>query len=321
LKPAPGNWALAPFRLAAEAKVRNQAAMVALGRAGAGEALLEQHGFTDVERIEVPFVWEFADPTAYARAISSMGPAHEAIANVGEERFVAEAIEIAEARVRVGLPLRAELPVVGYVASRPRSTRSTSPTGHLSVAVEPQPVVQRFHEQCAEAVGFVMNVARIWSHLPGEHDRLFDLLDDVARIARLSFRERGILVTAGAATRGDSYCALSWGRKLAKHSGDDVPVSVLRGTDEALTPTEHALAAWARHVADDPNTTTSEDLDGLRDAGYDDTQIFAITFYIGLRIAFSTVNDALGIQPDHEYDDDSPVRSAVDFGRRIAACR
>jgi uncharacterized peroxidase-related enzyme len=191
-------------------------------------------------------------------------------------------------------------------------------TGHLSLDDDPGPVVERFDEQCVEAVGFVMNVTRVWARLPGEHDRLFELLDDVARVAKLSFRQRGILVTACAATRGDSYCALAWGRKLAAHSGDDVAVSMLRGTDDALDAPDRALAAWARHVADDPNMTTSDDVDALREAGFDDTQILAITVFIGLRVAFSTVNASLGIQPDHEFDDASPVRAAVNFGRRIA---
>jgi hypothetical protein len=64
---------LAPFVLAAA----NQAAMVALGRPGAGEELLSRHGFADVRRVAVPFVWEFADPHCFARALSSTGPAYE----------------------------------------------------------------------------------------------------------------------------------------------------------------------------------------------------------------------------------------------------
>ena len=65
IKVSPGAWALAPLALAAAPKVQNQAAMVALGRPGVGEALLEGGGFTDVARFDVPFVWEFADPEAY----------------------------------------------------------------------------------------------------------------------------------------------------------------------------------------------------------------------------------------------------------------
>src|SRR5258708_169105 len=88
IKASPGAWALAPLALAAAPKVQNQAAMVALGRPGAGEALLESAGFIDIERIEIPFVWEFADPEAYSRALASTGPAFEAMAAVGEASFL-----------------------------------------------------------------------------------------------------------------------------------------------------------------------------------------------------------------------------------------
>ena len=119
IKVSPGAWALAPFRLAASAKVENQAAMVALGRPGVGEELLARFGFTNVERLDIPFAWEFSDPEMYARAIASSGPAYEAIQNVGEAAFLAAATKEAGAHVRDGLPLRAEINVVGYLARKP----------------------------------------------------------------------------------------------------------------------------------------------------------------------------------------------------------
>jgi hypothetical protein len=109
------------LRLAAPPKVENQAAMVALGRPGAGERLLGHHGFIDIRRIDVPFVWEFADPRTYARALAAIGPAYEAIQNVGEQEFLDAATRQAEAQVRAGLPLRAEIAVVGYLARKPGS--------------------------------------------------------------------------------------------------------------------------------------------------------------------------------------------------------
>lgn len=118
LKQSSGVWALQPFRLAAETKVRNQAKMVSLGRPGVGEQLLERFGFTDVERISVPFAWEFADPETYARTLASTGPAYEAIQNVGEQAFLDEAVAHARQFVRDGLPLRAEIAVTGYLARR-----------------------------------------------------------------------------------------------------------------------------------------------------------------------------------------------------------
>jgi SAM-dependent methyltransferase len=119
LKVSPGAWALAPFRLAAPAKVDNQAAMVALGRPGAGEQLLAEHGFVAIERLDVPFAWEFADPEVYARTLASTGPGYEAIQHVGEAAFHDAAVAEATAHARDGLPFRAEIAVVGYLARRP----------------------------------------------------------------------------------------------------------------------------------------------------------------------------------------------------------
>lgn len=123
LKVSPGAWALAPFRLAATEKVDNQAAMVSLGRPGAGEQLLRAHGFVDVERIDVPFAFEYADPQIYARSMAATGPAYEAIQNVGEAEFYRAAVEQAQEYLRDGLPLRAEMNVVGYLARKQNETR------------------------------------------------------------------------------------------------------------------------------------------------------------------------------------------------------
>ena len=104
IKASPGAWALAPFSLAAAPKVENQAAMVALGRPGAGETFLQDAGFTDVERIDIPFVFEFADPELYARALASTGPAFEAIEAVGEVAFLQAAAELARKRSATVFP-------------------------------------------------------------------------------------------------------------------------------------------------------------------------------------------------------------------------
>jgi len=65
---------------------------------------------------------------------------------------------------------------------------------------------------------------------------------------------------------------------------------------------------------------TPHDVQALRDAGHDDTEIFAITLFVALRIAFSTVNDALGARPDPQLAAGAPeeVRTAVSFGRPVS---
>ena len=80
------------------------------------------------------------------------------------------------------------------------------------------------------------------------------------------------------------------------------------------------MAAWARRVAADPNATTPADIQVLRDSGLDDEQIFAITAFVALRLAFSAINDSLGAQPDAQLAQSLPpeVREAVTYGRPVA---
>lgn len=79
------------------------------------------------------------------------------------------------------------------------------------------------------------------------------------------------------------------------------------------------MAGWARQVARDPNAATAADVQVLRDAGFTDSQIFTITVFVALRLAFSTVNDALGLRPDAALSTTAPgdVVHAVTFGRPI----
>jgi len=77
------------------------------------------------------------------------------------------------------------------------------------------------------------------------------------------------------------------------------------------------MAAWARKVARDPNATTPADIQALRDSGPDDQQIFAITAFAALRLAFPTINDSLGAQPDAQLAQSLPreVREAAPMAR------
>ena len=327
IKVSSGAWAFAPFTLASEPKVQNQAAMVALGRPGVGEALLAESGFVEVQRIEVPFVFEFSDPETYARAMASTGPAFEAIQAVGEPSFHEAAAQIARERIQEGLPLRAPIALVGYLAVKPAQsgsgTHDGSPgeaapasVGFLAAAAE-TPETRRLFDGDLAGLGYVMNVSRLWAHQPGALHALSELLEEITRAGSLSFRQRAVLVTSAAATLGDSYCSLAWGKKLAEVSRPEVAAAVIDGGTEGLEDDEKALATWARQLARDPNAITNDDVERLRQAGFGDDQIFAITAFVALRLAFATVNDALGAVPDSELSAGVPheVRSAVSFGR------
>ena len=181
----------------------------------------------------VPFAWEFADPESYARVLASMGPAYEAIQSVGEEEFLRWATEMAREHVRDGLPLRAEIDVVGYLARAPQEDATPWPydtrAGSFLGAPPQVPEVRRHYDEDVEDLGYVMNVTRLWGHLPAEHERLFELIGATVKAAGLSFRDRGILIAAMASTLGDSSCSLAWGGKLAGVADPDLAAGVLSG--------------------------------------------------------------------------------------------
>jgi uncharacterized peroxidase-related enzyme len=194
-------------------------------------------------------------------------------------------------------------------------------TGSFLSEPEPSPDAQALYDEDLADGGYVSNVSRLWAHQPGTVTALFDLMSQAFRPSGLTFRQRGILVTAAASSLGDSYCSLAWGGKLGNASDPATAAGVLNGSDTGLTDQEKAMAAWARKVAKDPNATTPADIQALRDSGLDDGQIFAITTFVALRLAFSTVNDALGAQPDAQLAQSLPpeVREAVVYGRPVAS--
>jgi uncharacterized peroxidase-related enzyme len=180
--------------------------------------------------------------------------------------------------------------------------------------------VQALYDEDIADDGYVSNVSRLWAHQPETLRQLFEVMSEAFTPSGLALRQRGILVTAAASALGDSYCSMAWGGKLGKASDAAVAAGVLSGSDAGLTGQEKAMAAWARKVATDPNATTPADIQALRDAGLDDGQVFAITAFVALRLAFSTVNDSLGAQPDAQLAQSLPpqVREAVTYGRPAA---
>ena len=93
------------------------------------------------------------------------------------------------------------------------------------------PQVQALYDEDLEEGGYVWNVSRLWAHQPDTLKQLFGLMSEAFTSSGLTFRQRGILVTAAASALGDSYCSLAWGGKLGKASDAAVAAGVLNGSD------------------------------------------------------------------------------------------
>ncbi len=183
--------------------------------------------------------------------------------------------------------------------------------------------VNAAYEADVTSDGYVNNSTRVWCWRPDLLASFQTLRADLLAESSLSPREVAVIVAATAAARGDAYCALAWGSRLAELSDEATAARVLQGRDARLSDREAALADWSRQVVHDPNATTKDDVMRLRDAGFSDQEIFEATTWIAFRMAFSTINGALGATPDLQLAEKAPrlVREAVTFGRPVGPAR
>jgi alkylhydroperoxidase family enzyme len=176
---------------------------------------------------------------------------------------------------------------------------------------------QKMYDADVAEDGFVWDNSRLWGHQPALDEALGALIGAAADAAGLSNREKAMLVIGQAGAIGDSYCSVAWGRWLTEWEDAETAAAALRRDEAPFNDRERALGRWARAIADNPNDTTAEDVERLRESGFDDAQILALTLYAALRMALSVTNDALGARPDQALIDmlDPAVRAAVTWGR------
>ncbi len=183
------------------------------------------------------------------------------------------------------------------------------------------PATASLYQSDLDERGYVMNLSRVWAWRPEVHSQFAALRTLLTGSSALSKRELGVLVCATAASTGDAYCSLAWGTLLADAADPAAAAAVLHGVaGPGLTARDQALSVWARKVVGKPNATTREDVDALRAAGLSEQEIFEATAFIGFRLAFSTVNAALGARPDWQVAAGAPqaVQQAVSYGRPVA---
>lgn len=179
--------------------------------------------------------------------------------------------------------------------------------------------VRAAHEAERASEGYLSNHTRLWSWRIDLDEEFRRLRNQIMSSSALTARDFAVLVTSTAAQLGDSYCSLAWGPRLASLSDEGTAARVLGGDSfEGLSERDAALADWARRIVRDPNATTERDVERLREVGLGEREIFEATAFVAFRLAFSTVNDALGAVPDDELTAAAPepIRAAVTYGRQ-----
>lgn len=181
------------------------------------------------------------------------------------------------------------------------------------------PAVEAGYDADLAADGYVMNSTRLWIHRTDVQASYVDLRSLLTRESTLSERELAVLVTATASARGDPYC--SPGQRLAHLVGEGVSIA---DTHRRSSPDTHATGLLSPPgLALSPPTRTRPRracAAAPRDCGLTDREVFEAACFVAFRLAFSTVDNALGAEPDLQLAQAAPasVREAVSFGRPVA---
>jgi uncharacterized peroxidase-related enzyme len=124
------------------------------------------------------------------------------------------------------------------------------------------------------------------------HDALTDGRGLDRRLAELVY-------LAVSVTNDCEYCVASHREALVEQVDvdEDTVDALARGDPSTLTETERAAVSLGQQVARDPADVTTEDVETLRDAGFDDGQISRLVAIASAAVAANTIADALDIAP------------------------
>jgi uncharacterized peroxidase-related enzyme len=123
--------------------------------------------------------------------------------------------------------------------------------------------------------------------------------------ARLPWEERELIATVVSAETGCSYCRLNHTHSLGEALGGDVQTALRVALDfrevEELTPRQRALGELAAKIAVAPRSVEEADLDGLREHGLDDEDLFEAIQLASIFAALNRLSIVLGVRPDDAF--------------------
>lgn len=172
-----------------------------------------------------------------------------------------------------------------------------------------------------EAIGYVANYTKLFSLRPNVL-AAWQALNRAVKEG-MDLRRYELATLAAARALKSSYCALAHGKVLRDKFYDAQSVEAMARKDHdaaGLDATDVAIMDFAAKVARNATAITAEDIDGLREHGLSDVDVFQVIVAAAARCFFSTALDAAGVEPDSAYraSIEPSLQLALTFGRPIA---
>ena len=175
--------------------------------------------------------------------------------------------------------------------------------GHVELADMPDDIRARI-APIAEKSGFVPNVFRALARRPRELRAFLDYHDALMESdGPLSKAERELIVVATSAANDCTYCVVAHGAILRIRSKDPEKADRVATNPGGvpLSPRERAIVDLALVVAVDPASCTPAELEGAREAGLSDDEIWDIGAIAALFALSNRMAHLTGMQPNPEF--------------------
>ena len=161
-----------------------------------------------------------------------------------------------------------------------------------------------YFDKCEEKLGLVPNVLRAYSFDDKKLRAFTDMYNDLMLGASgLSKLEREMIAVAVSSVNHCYYCLTAHGAAVRELSGDpklgEQMVMNYRVAD--LTEKQKAMLDFAVLLTEAPATIVEEDRQMLRDAGWNDRDIWDIASTAAFFNMSNRMAAATDMQPNHEY--------------------
>lgn len=182
-----------------------------------------------------------------------------------------------------------------------------------------RPDIGAMYEKETEFWGYLPNYALLFAHQPEVMSGWKGLISSIR--SGLDPRIYELATMAAARALSSSYCSLAHGKFLADrfYTQTEVARIAVDRDSSILSTAEIALMSYAERVATDATSIGQNDVDGLRQHGFSDQEIFGIAAAAAARSFFAKLLDALGAEPDVAFRNLEPeLLKALTVGRPIA---
>lgn len=180
-----------------------------------------------------------------------------------------------------------------------------SPTALNLPAVDPLPQdTQTYFDLCEEKLGLVPNVLRSYAFDIEKLNSFSNLYNNLMLgDSNLSKLDREMIAVAVSAINRCFYCLTAHGSEVRRLSGDPVlgERMVMNWRTADLDKRQFAMLDFAEKVTLESHKISETDRQKLRDAGFEDRDIWDIASIVGFFSMTNRLASAVDMEPNPEY--------------------